>query len=84
MDGHVLNKTPLGNTTLNRALDFIGLDVCLSILNVLYDGFKDEKYKPNTILEKMVDAGELGIKSKIGFYDYSLGIKEKTVNNRFL
>ena len=36
------------------------------------------------ILEKMVDAGELGIKSKIGFYDYSLGIKEKTVNNRFL
>tara|TARA_B100000674_G_scaffold428053_1_gene383114 strand:+ start:2243 stop:3130 length:888 start_codon:yes stop_codon:yes gene_type:complete len=64
--------------------DFIGLDVCLSILKVLYDGFKDEKYKPNTILEKMVDAGELGIKTKKGFYDYSLGIKEKIVNNRFL
>jgi len=64
--------------------DFIGLDVCLSILNVLYDGFKNEKYKPNTILEKMVTAGELGVKTKIGFYDYSLGIKEKTINNRFL
>ena len=64
--------------------DFIGLDVCLSILDVLYDGFKNEKYKPNPLLKKMVKAGQLGVKSKIGFYDYSKGIKEKSVNAQFL
>ena len=64
--------------------DFIGLDVCLSILEILYDGFKDEKYKPNPILHSMVNDGELGIKTKKGFYDYTLGSKNKVVNTRFL
>ena len=64
--------------------DFIGLDVCLSILEVLYKGFKDVKYKPNDMLKSMVKDGELGIKTKQGFYDYRLGVKNKTVNSRFL
>ena len=51
--------------------DFIGLDVCLSILNVLYDGFKNPKYAPCVLLANMVTAGKLGIKSREGFYDYS-------------
>ena len=51
--------------------DFIGLDVCLSILNVMYEGFKNPKYKPNPLLEKMVNDGELGVKSGKGFYTYS-------------
>jgi 3-hydroxybutyryl-CoA dehydrogenase len=51
--------------------DFIGLDVCLSILNVLYDGFKNPKYAPCPLLVNMVMAGKLGIKSGEGFYDYS-------------
>tara|TARA_R110002072_G_scaffold81680_3_gene186830 strand:- start:22760 stop:23662 length:903 start_codon:yes stop_codon:yes gene_type:complete len=50
--------------------DFIGLDVCLSILNVMYDGFKNPKYAPCPLLVNMVMAGKLGIKSKEGFYDY--------------
>ncbi len=50
--------------------DFIGLDVCLDILNVLYDGFKDPKYRPCPLLQKMVDAGHLGRKSGRGFHDY--------------
>ena len=61
--------------------DFIGLDVCLSILNVMYEGFKNPKYKPNPLLEKMVNDGELGVKSGRGFYTYSG--KEKYVSNRF-
>ncbi len=64
--------------------DFIGLDVCLSILEVLHNGFQDDKYKPNELLKKMVKDGELGVKTKKGFYDYKLGIKEKTINDRFL
>jgi len=64
--------------------DFIGLDVCLSILEVLHNGFQDNKYKPNELLKKMVKDGELGIKTKKGFYDYKLGPKEKTINDRFL
>jgi len=64
--------------------DFIGLDVCLSILNILYDGFKNEKYKPNPLLEKMVQIGQLGVKTKKGFYDYSDGIKNKKVNTQVL
>ncbi len=64
--------------------DFIGLDVCLSILEVLYDGFKNEKYRPNQLLQHMVDNGELGIKSKKGFYNYENGIKNKEVSNRFI
>ena len=61
--------------------DFIGLDVCLSILNVMYDGFKNPKYKPNSLLEKMVKDGELGVKSGKGFYKYNG--KEKNVSERF-
>jgi 3-hydroxybutyryl-CoA dehydrogenase len=54
-----------------RLADFIGLDVCLSIMNVLYDGFKDSKYRPCPLLVKMVDAGRLGDKSGQGFYSYA-------------
>ena len=50
--------------------DFIGLDVCLDIMNVLYDGFGDSKYRPCPLLRRMVDAGQLGRKSCKGFYDY--------------
>lgn len=50
--------------------DFIGLDVCLAILNVLYDGFSDSKYRPCPLLKKYVDAGWLGRKSGRGFYQY--------------
>lgn len=51
--------------------DFIGLDVCLDILHVLYEGFKDPKYRPCPLLQKMVDAGHLGRKSGRGFYSYA-------------
>ena len=50
--------------------DFIGLDVCLAIMNVLYDGFSDSKYRPCPLLKKYVDAGWLGRKSGKGFYEY--------------
>ena len=50
--------------------DFIGLDVCLAIMNVLYDGFNDSKYRPCPLLRKYVDAGWLGRKSGRGFYQY--------------
>src|SRR5690625_7631185 len=50
-----------------RLADFIGLDVCLDILNVLYEGFKDPKYRPAPFLVKMVDAGKLGDKTGEGF-----------------
>lgn len=53
-----------------RLADFIGLDVCLDILKVLYDGFKDPKYRPCPLLVKMVDAGKLGDKSGEGFFNY--------------
>lgn len=53
-----------------RLADFIGLDVCLDILNVLYEGFKDPKYRPAPLLVKMVDAGKLGNKTGEGFYTY--------------
>jgi 3-hydroxybutyryl-CoA dehydrogenase len=58
---------PMGPLTL---ADFIGLDVCLDILHVLYDGFKDPKYRPCPLLVKMVQAGKLGRKSGEGFYKY--------------
>ena len=63
--------------------DFIGLDVCLSILRVLQDGFGNPKYAPSPLLVNMVMAGNLGIKSGVGFYDYSKGIKEAVVAARF-
>ena len=50
--------------------DFIGLDVCLDIMKVLYEGFRDSKYRPCPMLEKMVAAGRLGRKSGRGFYEY--------------
>jgi 3-hydroxybutyryl-CoA dehydrogenase len=51
--------------------DFIGLDVCLDIMKVLYEGFHDSKYRPCPLLERMVAGGRLGRKSGRGFYDYS-------------
>jgi 3-hydroxybutyryl-CoA dehydrogenase len=63
--------------------DFIGLDVCLSILNVLYDGFKHPKYAPCPLLVNMVTAGHLGVKSGNGFYQYTAGSKELVVASRF-
>lgn len=63
--------------------DFIGLDVCLSILQVLYDGFKNPKYAPCPLLVKMVMAGKLGVKSKEGFYDYSQSRKAEKVAAQF-
>jgi 3-hydroxybutyryl-CoA dehydrogenase len=53
-----------------RLADFIGLDVCLDILEVLYEGFKDPKYRPCPLLVKMVDAGKLGNKTGEGFFSY--------------
>jgi 3-hydroxybutyryl-CoA dehydrogenase len=63
--------------------DFIGLDVCLSILNVLYDGFKNPKYAPCPLLVNMVMAGKLGVKSGEGFYDYSKNRKAEVVAEMF-
>ncbi|HQQ93957.1 MAG TPA: 3-hydroxybutyryl-CoA dehydrogenase [Bacteroidia bacterium] len=56
--------------------DFIGLDVCLNILRVLHEGFGNPKYSPNPLLVNMVMAGNLGVKTGAGFYDYSSGNKE--------
>ena len=53
--------------------DLIGLDVCLDVMKVLYEGFRDSKYRPCPLLEKMVEAGRLGRKSGRGFYDYAKG-----------
>lgn len=64
--------------------DFIGLDVCLSILNVMYNGFKNPKYAPCPLLVNMVNAGKLGVKSGEGFYDYSESKKAETVSSQFL
>ena len=59
--------------------DFIGLDVCLAILQVLHSGFGNPKYAPCPLLVNMVTAGNLGVKSGMGFYDYSAGIKDAVV-----
>jgi 3-hydroxybutyryl-CoA dehydrogenase len=63
--------------------DFIGLDVCLSILKVLHDGFGNPKYAPCPLLVNMVMAGKLGVKSGEGFYKYDAGNKELVVSDRF-
>ena len=64
--------------------DFIGLDVCLAILNVMYDGFKNPKYAPNPLLVNMVMAGKKGVKSGEGFYDYSESKKAEKVSKMFV
>ena len=63
--------------------DFIGLDVCLSILEVMYNGFKNPKYAPCPLLVNMVRAGKLGVKSGEGFYDYSESRKAENVSKQF-
>ena len=63
--------------------DFIGLDVCLSILNVMHDGFKNPKYAPSPLLVNMVMAGKKGIKSGEGFYDYAESRKAEIVSSQF-
>ncbi len=63
--------------------DFIGLDVCLSILRVLHDGFGNPKYAPCPLLVNMVISGKLGVKSGEGFYHYSSGSKELIVSKKF-
>ena len=63
--------------------DFIGLDVCLAILEVMYNGFKNPKYAPCPLLVNMVRAGKLGVKSGEGFYDYSASKKAEIVAKQF-
>ena len=63
--------------------DFIGLDVCLSILEVMYNGFKNPKYAPCPLLVNMVRAGKLGVKSGEGFYDYSESRKAEKISKQF-
>ena len=64
--------------------DFIGLDICFSILNVMYDGFKNPKYAPCPLLVNMVTAGKLGVKSGEGFYDYSEKRRAENVSKQFI
>ncbi len=63
--------------------DFIGLDVCLSILQVLFEGFGNPKYAPCPLLINMVEAGHKGVKTGSGFYTYTAGSKELVVSERF-
>ena len=64
--------------------DFIGLDVCLSILEVMYNGFKNPKYAPCPLLVNMVQAGKMGVKSGEGFYDYSESKKAEKISAQFV
>ncbi|MBY0244214.1 MAG: 3-hydroxybutyryl-CoA dehydrogenase [Sphingobacteriaceae bacterium] len=64
--------------------DFIGLDVCLAILNVLHEGFGNPKYAPCPLLVNMVMANKKGVKTGEGFYNYAKGLKEATVASKFL
>ena len=64
--------------------DFIGLDICLSILEVMNKGFSKKKYAPCPLLVEMVNNGKLGVKSGEGFYNYSKGIKNKKVSTEFI
>ena len=73
-------RHPMGPLEL---ADFIGLDVCLSILEVMNDGFKNPKYAPNPLLVNMVRAGKYGVKTGEGFYDYSKNQKAITVAAQF-
>ncbi|MFZ1455427.1 MAG: 3-hydroxybutyryl-CoA dehydrogenase [Saprospiraceae bacterium] len=72
---------PMGPLAL---ADFIGLDVCLSILGIMYEGFGNQKYAPCPLLVNMVTAGKLGKKTGEGFYTYATGQKEATVSAKFL
>ena len=63
--------------------DFIGLDVCLAIMEVLYDGFGNPKYAPCPLLVNMVTAGKLGVKSGEGFYSWGHGTKDLIVSDKF-
>jgi 3-hydroxybutyryl-CoA dehydrogenase len=63
--------------------DFIGLDVCLSILNVMYKGFGNSKYAPSPLLVNMVTAGKMGVKSGEGFYSWGHGTKDLIVSGQF-
>jgi 3-hydroxybutyryl-CoA dehydrogenase len=63
--------------------DFIGLDVCLAILSVLYEGFGNPKYAPCPLLVNMVQAGHKGVKTGTGFYSYAAGNKDLIVAERF-
>ena len=71
---------PMGPLAL---ADFIGLDICLSIMNVMHDGYKNPKYAPCPLLVNMVMAGKLGSKSEEGFYDYSENRKAEKVAKQF-
>jgi 3-hydroxybutyryl-CoA dehydrogenase len=64
--------------------DFIGLDVCLAILNVMHEGFKNPKYTPCLLLVEMVNKGKLGVKSGEGFYDYSESKKADKISKQFI
>ena len=64
--------------------DFIGLDICLSILRVLFNGFGNPKYAPCPLLVNMVAAGKLGIKSGEGFYDYAESKKAEKISSQFV
>ena len=64
--------------------DFIGLDICLSVLEVLHEGFGAAKYAPAPLLVNMVQAGNLGVKSGIGFYDYRTDRRNPTIATQFL
>jgi len=63
--------------------DFIGLDVCLSIMRVLFEGFGNPKYAPCPLLVNMVNAAKLGLKSGEGFYDYSQTKKAENISAQF-
>jgi len=63
--------------------DFIGLDVCLAIMDVLYEGFGEAKYAPAPLLRTMVTAGDLGVKTGNGFYNWTHGTKQLIVAERF-
>ena len=71
---------PMGPLAL---ADFIGLDVCISILNIMHNGFGNPKYAPCPLLVNMVAAGKLGKKSGEGFYTYNAGTKEMVVSSKF-